>query len=220
MTETLSTTGTTRSITMSHAQLVSITSLAACAASANSMPVISGIQLVAAPGAIRAAATNRYVVGTIEFFSESITAEFDVTIPVAALKQFAAMSKLTGRFNTDVERITITISDDYDNDGTITFSDLNTGSTFTAYGIKGTFPPVARLFPESITDDTVGLAPYSISAKLLATLAKIDVINDKDPSWTVQHVEPAAGKTAPVMYHTEGNGRGYKFLIQPRMNLR
>lgn len=219
MTQTLNTTGTTRSITMSHAQLVSITSLGVCANTKDYVSVIDGIQLVAAPGTIRAAATNRYVVGTIEFFSESITAEFDVTIPVAALKQFAAMSKLTGRFNTDVERITITISDNYDDDGTITFSDLNTGSTFTAYGIKGTFPPVARLFPESITDDTVELAPYMISAKLLATLAKINVINDKDPAWTVQHTT-GTGKAAPIMYHVESGTTNYKFLIQPRMKLR
>jgi DNA polymerase III sliding clamp (beta) subunit (PCNA family) len=210
------TTSSTSSITMSHAQLASIASLLACAATEDYMPVISGVQLAVSPGAIRAAATNRYVVGTIEFFSESITAEFDVTIPAKPLKQFVTSSKLTGRFNTDVERITITVTDDM-----ITFSDLNTGSTLTTTAITGNFPPVARLFPElAATTDSIQLSPYMISAKLLATLAKIIVINESDPAWTVQHVEPAAGKTAPVMYHTEGNGRGYKFLIQPRMKLR
>lgn len=213
MTETTSTTSTTAaSITLSHAQLASIASLAACA-NTDYMSVIDGIQLVAAPGTIRAAATNRYVVGTIEFFSDSITAEFDVTIPVKALKQFVVSSKLTGRHNTDVERITISVLDN-----AITFSDLNTGSTLTTATISGTFPPVARLFPE-ITDDTVELAPYMISAKLLATLAKIDVLNDKDPAWTVQHTT-GTGKAAPVMYHVQSGTTNYRFLIQPRMKLR
>jgi DNA polymerase III sliding clamp (beta) subunit (PCNA family) len=219
MTETLSTTSTTSttaaSITLSHAQLASIASLAACANTADYAPVIEGVQLVAAPGSITAAATNRYVVGLIEFFSDSITAEFDVTIPVKPLKQFVMSSKLTGRFNTDVERITISVTDD-----SITFSDLNTGSTLTTATIKGKFPPVARLFPDVSDDDTATISPYSISAKLLSTLAKIVVINDSDPSWIAQHTQPALGKTSPVLYRIAANGSSYKFLIQPRMKLR
>lgn len=211
---TPTTTGT-RSVSMSHAQLASVASLAACANTADYAPVISGVQLAVTPGVIRAYATNRYVVGAIEFLSESITAEFDVTIPVAALKQFVTASKLTGRFNTDVERITLTVSDD-----SITFSDLNTGSTLTAATIKGNFPPVERLIP-AIDDDTAAtFTPYGISAKLLSTLSKIVVIDDKDPAWIAQHSTTELGKTAPILYHTEGNGRSYRFLIQPRMKLR
>lgn len=214
MNDTISTTSTTaNSVTMSHAQLASIASLAACASTDSITPVISGIELSVAPGVIRAAATNRYVVGTVEFVSESVTSEFSTLLPVKPLKQFVAASKLTGRFNTDVERITINVEDNV-----ITFSDLNTGSTLTTSALHGNFPPVAKLFPE-ISEDAAEVAPYGISAKLLATLSKIDVIGDSEPAWQVQHTT-GTGKPAPVLYYNEGNGRSYRFLIQPRLKLR
>jgi DNA polymerase III sliding clamp (beta) subunit (PCNA family) len=207
------TTSSTSSITMSHAQLTSIASLAACASTELHMPVISGIHLNANPGLITATATDRYVATWCEFFSDSITAEFSVTIPVKELKQFVTMSKLTGRFNTDVERITITVSDT-----TITFSDLNTGSTLTTTAINGTYPPLARLFPE-VTDEPATITPYGINPALLATVAKINVLGEKAPSWIVQHTEPAPGKTAPVMYYVKVGTRAvFRVLVQPRMH--
>lgn len=214
MNDTTTATSTTASVTMSHAQLTAIASLAACASTELVMPIISGIHLTATAGKLEATATDRYVAAWCEFFSDSITAEFDVTIPVKELKQFVTMSKLTGRFNTDVERITLTVAD-----GTLTFSDLNTGSTLTTTAITGTFPPLPRLFNAIDNTAPVTISPYMINPALLATVAKINVLGDKSPSWIVQHGEPAPGKTAPVMYHVTVGARAiFRVLVQPRMS--
>lgn len=206
---------TTASITMSHARLTAIASLLACAATDDVMPTIGGINLTAKDGIITAEATNRYVAGIIEFNSDSITGEFVTNIPAKPLKQFVAASKLTGRFNTDVERITINVTDD-----TITFSDLNTGSTLTTAPIRGNFPPIARLFPE-ISSEPVEVAPYGMDANLLATVSKISVLGDKYATWTVQNPATPTGKPGPVLFHTRSGDRAtFKILVQPKLNLR
>jgi hypothetical protein len=210
-------TGTGISFDMTHQQLTSIASLAACASTEITMPAITGINLIGHDGRIVAAATDRYVAGSIELYGDSFTNLFEVTIPATTLVKFAAASKLTGRHNTDVARITLTLTAP-DDVQTVTLSDMATGASVTTPAITATFPPLERLFPV-IDDAPASIGHYGISATLLAKLAKINVLGDKSPTWIVQHGQ--SEKIAPVLYHVPVAGRAlFRVLVQPkRINL-
>ena len=207
------------SIQLTHTQLATIASLAVCASTELNMPVISGINLIGHDGRIVAAATDRYVAGSIELYGDSFTELFDVTIPATTLTKFVAASKLTGRHNTDIARITLTLTAP-DDVQTVTLHDMATGASVTTPAIRGTFPPIERLFPAINADEPpieYGVRNYGISATLLAKLAKINVLGDKAPTWIVQH-NAATTKPAPVLYYVPVTGRALiRVLIQPKL---
>jgi hypothetical protein len=206
------------SITMTHAQLATIASLAACAASDDTMPIIGGIHLQATDGRLIATATDRYVAGSIELYGDTFSGEFELTAMAHVLTKFVTASKLTGRHNTDVARITLTVEGSDDTMITMTLSDSATGASVTSPTIRGTFPPLERLFPV-IDDAPASIGHYGISATLLAKLAKINVLGEKNPTWIVQHGQ--SEKIAPVLYHVPVAGRALiRVLVQPkRINL-
>lgn len=215
MTETTSTTGTT-SITMSHAQLASIASLAACVSTDDGL-VLNGIHLIARDGRLTATATDRYVAGSIELYGDTFTAEFEVTVLAHVLTKFVAASKLTGRFNTDVARITLAVAGTADTGIMVTLSDQGTNASVMTPAIMAKFPPLEQLFP--VIDETpVSIGHYGMSAALLAKLAKINVLGDKTPTWIVQHSETPAGMTSrAVLYYVPVAGRAlFRVLVQPK----
>jgi hypothetical protein len=184
------------------------------------MPVISGIHLQVTDGRLIATATDRYVAGSIELYGDTFTGEFELTAMAHVLTKFVTASKLTGRHNTDVARITLTVEGSDDTMVNMTLSDTGTGASVTTPAIRGTFPPIERLFPVINADEPpieYGVRNYGISATLLAKLAKINVLGDKAPTWIVQH-NAATAKPAPVLYYVPVAGRALiRVLIQPKL---
>lgn len=125
-----------------------ISQVAVAASRDDVTPVITGVQLEVAENALSLVATDRYRVAVREIPWDSGTSGVEATTALVPARTLSEIGKTFG--NAGTISVAITATDDRE---LIAFSADK--KTVTSLLIKGNFPPVKRLFPETVDNYAV-----------------------------------------------------------------
>lgn len=205
-------------VTLDSATLTSIHSLGIGASKDDVTPVITQIALEREGDALRAMATDRYVVlsglySGVEF--EDWDAGDAILVDPSALKRAIDIKKAN---KNSILPIVIT-----KNEHGAVSAVVDTLSLVDLGNCKGTFPPVTKLFPEG---KPTGAGSLNIRPDFLAKLAKVlppVARPERDRVWRFEFrtMEDSPNRPQPV-YAQYSDGAEYKLeaLIQPALSRR
>lgn len=230
-------------LALTHEQLRAIATVTAFASRDEVTPVITGVRLGNTAGRITVTATDRYRVAELSFDApeqlgdamgaqESMQARLEpfaaITIPAAFLAR--VVKQLPRRPVVPTATIALMVTDDGHR---ITLRDRIAGFESSDAPIRGNYPPVARLFPDTL--DT--LEPFAgevrLNAAFLASLEKLSLPSDIGArsaekvygmrTWVADDYSPL--KARPVIFTRDNNPRqapleSIRAMIQPSMPLR
>lgn len=195
--------------------LASINSMTVFCSSKNDItPMLENIQLTRSGYTqLTAVATNRFVAikavyDNVEFADWN--EDKSMLVPIDTLKQAATISKAKrglamATFAVDTENM----------------SYVSVGDTRFKYRQDtGSYPPVARLFPDT---EPNGAATLGINPKWLAALSKIVVPETrpkKDAPWQLAFWSEDSAKPKPMQATMAGDGYDIRVLIQPNLIVR
>ncbi len=219
-TMTMTDTITSSSVTMQPPVLTSINSLAVYAAGkTEAAPILQNIHVTRSGDShLIATATNRYVAVQAVYDNVEFTDWDDDTsmlIPIDILKQAAAVSKA----NRGLAMVTLATHErtGYSHNNAY----VAVGDTQFPYDqATGSYPPVAKLFPDT---EPNGAATLGINPKWLAALSKIvvpEVRPAKDVPWQLEFWSEDGAKPKPMQASMIGSGYDIRVLIQPNLIVR
>ena len=130
-------------------------------------PVITSVQIATAENHLRLTATDRYRVGIrgIDWESQAGDTELQALVPAKFLAE-------VGKLFAGASTVKIAMSDNQDRELIGFVAD---GRTVTSQLIKGNYPPVERLFPESVDH-------YAVvnTAELVEAVGRVALVVDRD----------------------------------------
>lgn len=202
-------------VTVDKATLMSIHSLAVSASKDDITPVITQIALTREGDALRAMATDRFMVATGLYSRNVNFGDWEegqtMLIDPKALKTVVDIKKAqkTEGIPTEIEK-SDTTGWAYAIVDNITKIDLG--------GVNATFPPVMKLFPNG--DEPSGVPSLRLKPDFLARLAKIlppVARPDKERAWDFDFRSTETKSPAPVYAHYVGEDYKLEALIQPNL---
>jgi DNA polymerase III sliding clamp (beta) subunit (PCNA family) len=219
-TMTMTDTITSGSVTMQPPVLASINSLAVYAAGkTEAAPILQNIHVTRTGDTqLTAVTTNRYVAVKAVYDNVEFTDWDDDTsmlIPVDILKQAAAVSKANRGLAMVMFR-SITFAADPSNNAYVSVGETQ----FPYHQATGSYPPVAKLFPDT---EPNGAATLGINPKWLAALSKIvvpEVRPAKDTPWQLAFWSEESAKPKPMQASMIGSDYDIRVLIQPNLIVR
>jgi DNA polymerase-3 subunit beta len=188
-------------VTLTADQFASIASATVAAAPVKELtPIIQAVQVGIEAGILTAVATDRYRVARITFPIEGAPDLEPVTIPRTFLDGFAKSIRAAKLPATSEITLTVTPTEPsnayHDPAATLTLASSYAGVSATASALQGNYPPVARLFPETLSD-----TPSPEISLNLARLADAEKLTH--PALTATAIKASPGMR--IRYTTSDN---------------
>jgi hypothetical protein len=211
---------TSSTVTMQPTVLASINSLAVYAGDkTEAAPILQNIHVTRTGDTqLTAVATNRYVAVKAVYDNVEFTTwghDGSMLIPIDILKQAAAVSKA----NRGLAMVTLATHErtGYSHNNAY----VAVGDTQFPYDQRtGSYPPVAKLFPET---EPNGAPTLRINPKWLTALSKIvvpEVRPSKDAPWQLSFWSEDSAKFKPMQAAMTGSDYDIRVLIQPNVIVR
>ena len=208
----------------------SIASMGVAASTDDITPIINTVQVTVAGGEVTAIATDRYRIARVIFtpkIDNFLMTDDTININAKELTKFWAGIKVKAARS--IMPITMTIMTEEDNYGDSKSYTLEyDGSTSHSAGVKGNYPPVAKLMTGYDVGDCAGVPAVSLKPSFLGDLAKMYHPHDdsrikmSDIAWQFRFKQTESSKPGPV-YITRGSdilGATLDYLVQPNLLLR
>lgn len=175
-------------------------------------PILTAISVTVEGSKLTATATDRYIAGEVGFELDDFYAAEPFTIQLSST-DWQTVAKLKSSADITVEDATVTV---------------RAGHTeMRLIQVGGSFPPVARLFPEE--HETEGLPVVSLNLDFLTRIAKLrtpfgigEGARCKGQPWRFQAKPTDSGKPGPVLLTQGKRAAGadsMRVLIQPDLLL-
>lgn len=211
-------------ITLSPAQLLSLSTAFHAASTEDITPSITAIRLYRDGSDIVAIATDRYRVARIRLALHDAADEdlqspdFDVLVHA---KTFEATARAAVKGSSIRDRVRVfSVSLELENDTFTIVSEFGSMRA-TVRTIKGMFPPVERLIPgaELLVGDC---SPVSLKPAFLATIAKLTIpeLDTRNAAWLMERQADEGNKPKPVLFSFENEHGRAEYMIQPNLRLR
>jgi hypothetical protein len=202
-------------VTVDKATLLSIHSLAIGASKDDITPVITQIALTREGDALRAMATDRYMVVTglythqIDF--EDWSEDDTILVDPKSLKAVVDIKK-----SEKFETVPTVIEKNHETGAVSAI--VNTITKIDIGRVSGSFPAVMKLFPRET--EPSGVPALTLKPDFLAKLAKVlppELRPDRERAWNFEFRATESRNPAPVFAYYSGGSYKLEALIQPNL---
>lgn len=207
-----------------------VASVGVAASSDDVTPIINTVQVTASGGEVTAIATDRYRIARVIFTPKMDNEEMvddDINIHAKELTKFWAGIKATA-IKSHMPIILTIITEEGEYGDTKKYVLEYDGSRVENFGVKGNYPPVAKLMAGYDEEDCAGVPAVSLNPNFLADMVKMyhprdeNRINMKHVAWQFRFKATDSKKPGPVYITRGGDIGGAKldYLVQPNLLLR